>query len=312
MTAGRSPRARALAGVLAAAALAGCGTERAPAVTRCSPTGPGWIAWSAYVESGGGGQFDVRLSRLDGSCARTLADDPESDLDPFLSSSAGVLVHAGVRAGIPRLVATTWETGERRGVDTGVLKVAAPALSPDGAAVAFQGFAGVEQPDVYVIPLAGGAPLQLTAAAGFDGKPSWAPDGSALYFLSDRSGRGEIWRTAPDGTMVDPVLVTTPALGGAVMGRPAVSPDGRALAFPRASAGGQTRVVVRTIATGAERVLADADDGEPSWDATGAYLAVVTRTSGAAQVVVRDASTGALVARPDPATALQGAPSFAR
>lgn len=317
MTARRSRRGRALAAAIAAA-LAGCGSSGGgagpggPPDPCAAPLGPGWIAWSAFVGAPGSGQYDVRLAKVDGTCVRTPAAGPDDDLDPQLSTSLGALVHVAVRSGTPALVVTALASGAERTIDTGVLKVAAPALSPDGTQVAFQGFVGVEPPDVYVVPLAGGTPVLVASSPGFDGKPAWAPDGSAVYFLSNRSGRGEIWRAAPDGSTVDPALVTTPATGGAVLGRPAPSPDGRSLAFPRAVAGGQARVVVRTLAGGAERVLADADDAEPAWDATGARVAVTSRSAGTAQVVVRDAATGAEVARPDPATALQGAPAFAR
>jgi TolB protein len=255
----------------------------------------------------------VWLAHRDGSCASVVASDPEDDLEPSLSVARGIVVHTGVRSGTAHVVVTTLATGAERIVDTGSLRASAPALSPDGASIAFQGAIGVASPEVYVVPFSGGAPALVASSPGFDGKPAWAPDGRTVYFLSDRSGRGEIYAAAPDGSTLDPVLVTTPAVGGAVQGRPAVSPDGLAIAFPRASAGGETRVVVRTLATGAERVLADEDDDEPAWAATttGPYIAVTRYGPTGTDIIVRDAATGAAVSTPA-GPGLVGAPAFTR
>ena len=46
----------------------------------------------------------------------------------------------------------------------------------------------------------GGGPIRrMTDDRGEDARPSWSPDGRWLYFISNRSGRSEIWRVPRDG-----------------------------------------------------------------------------------------------------------------
>src|SRR4029453_904670 len=52
---------------------------------------------------------------------------------------------------------------------------------------------------VYVVPVAGGAPRAVTAAGSSASDPYWSKDGKALYFLSDRSGSNQVWKLPLDG-----------------------------------------------------------------------------------------------------------------
>jgi Tol biopolymer transport system component len=56
-----------------------------------------------------------------------------------------------------------------------------PVISPDGSQIAFAAVG-----DIYVMPAAGGAPVNLTKDAALDTDPSWSPDGSSLVYSSDR------------------------------------------------------------------------------------------------------------------------------
>ncbi|MBI4421557.1 MAG: PD40 domain-containing protein [Gemmatimonadetes bacterium] len=74
--------------------------------------------------------------------------------------------------------------------------------SPDGRWIAFhEKNAGTEQDvemDVWLLPAEGGRAIQLTHAPGFDGWPTWAPDGKSVYFVSERSGSSNIWQLDVD------------------------------------------------------------------------------------------------------------------
>jgi tricorn protease len=61
-----------------------------------------------------------------------------------------------------------------------------PAISPDGAWVAFSGEYGGNQ-DVYVVPITGGQPTRLTWHPSGDEVQGWTPDG-AILFRSSREG----------------------------------------------------------------------------------------------------------------------------
>lgn len=72
-----------------------------------------------------------------------------------------------------------------------------PHFSPDGRKIVFQ-WKKTEKSDndIYVIPVSGNRPEQLTMNKSYDGEPFWANDGS-IYFTSDRGGRDghyQIWK----------------------------------------------------------------------------------------------------------------------
>ena len=52
---------------------------------------------------------------------------------------------------------------------------------------------------VYVQEMASGAVHQLTDFASNNSSPTWSPDGSRIYFLSDRSGSSQVWVMDADG-----------------------------------------------------------------------------------------------------------------
>ena len=64
-----------------------------------------------------------------------------------------------------------------------------PVISRDGKLVAY-----VLDEQIYVIPIAGGAPRAITAAGSSASDPYWSKDGKSLYFLSDRSDSSQLWQ----------------------------------------------------------------------------------------------------------------------
>ena len=72
-----------------------------------------------------------------------------------------------------------------------VQRVGQPALSPDGAlaAVTVTRYDMEENRgngDLWLVPVAGGAPRRLTTHKASDGSPAWSPDGTRLAFVSKR------------------------------------------------------------------------------------------------------------------------------
>ena len=77
------------------------------------------------------------------------------------------------------------------------------AVSRDGKLLAY-----ALEKQVFVVPLAGGAPRAVTSAGSSARDPYWSKDGSTLYFLSDRSGKSQLWRL-PLATFGEAHQVTT-------------------------------------------------------------------------------------------------------
>lgn len=116
--------------------------------------------------------------------------------------------------------------GDSRAVVSGSFLVFSSAVSPDGGLVAITNRGGQE--DVFVVDLVTGEIRQLTDDPWNDRGATWSPDGSRIYFYSQREGnRYEIWSIRPDGSALERITRTE----GRSAWYPAVAPDGRRVSF---------------------------------------------------------------------------------
>ena len=109
------------------------------------------------------------------------------------------MTEAEIRAGIltPEVM---WKMG----------RVGESVLSPDGKSVVYsvtwynmQENRGLSH--LYLMPSEGGEPQQLTVDAVYDHSPQWSADGKTIYFLSDRTGEGQIWAIGTNGKRIHQV-----------------------------------------------------------------------------------------------------------
>ena len=141
-----------------------------------------------------------------------------------------------------------------------------------------------EKRQLMVVDAAGGTPRQLTELAFDAGSPTWSPDGRTLFFTGDErqdeelraDNSGDIWSVDANGGTVRR-LTTNPGTESA----PAVSPDGRSLAFlSTPERGTQTDLLVVEIGPGGNfrgrpANLTEAWDlrpGAPTWSADGSVV----------------------------------------
>jgi TolB protein len=262
---------RALGLALAAALGAGCSTSDDPCAF--ATDGAPWVAFCSLAE----GSWDVEVIRADGTCRRALGHDPAVDLHPSWTAT-GLLAYDSTRAPGPGLWLHDLGAGTERRLDLGALGATSPAFSPDGATLAFEGrLPGSTDGSIYLVPAAGGAPVLLTPAtpggttpaASGNGGPSFSPDGATVYFVSNRAGPYDVWRVPAAGG--DAVRVTT---GSGIIGKPAVSPDGRSLAYARAAPGSTTEVVLLDLESGQVTPFGGTGRSEPAFDPAGGRLAL--------------------------------------
>ena len=106
-----------------------------------------------------------------------------------------------------------------------------PQISPDGKSVAYVITKANKEEnrtdsDIWLVPLAGGEPRQLTASPRHDRHPRWSPDGKWIVFESNRGGAFQLYVIASDGGEARQITtISTEAT------QPVWSPDGRHIAF---------------------------------------------------------------------------------
>ncbi len=74
----------------------------------------------------------------------------------------------------------------------------APRWSPDGREMAFRSQRSGNR-EIWILPIAGGAPRQLTDDPAEDSVPAWSPDGDEIAFISRRGGSRDVWIVSAEG-----------------------------------------------------------------------------------------------------------------
>lgn len=121
---------------------------------------------------------------------RRLTNGPY-DLWPSWSPDGSVI--AFWRPLVGGLWAIPANGGSPRRLTPDTLDAGSPAWSPDGQWIAFS-----SQGRLLLITAAGTSIRVLTTGPG-DRAPSWSPSGRDLFFLSDRSGRLQLWTVSAEG-----------------------------------------------------------------------------------------------------------------
>jgi WD40 repeat protein len=220
--------------------------------------------WSDFDPRGGAGRL-VYASNRDGnsevyvadslaSVSRRVTNSTADDAHPALSPDGSTIVFVSNRSGAPRLwrvpapaldatmfdVPVALSTGSATEIPEG-----APAWSPDGTTLAFSS-ARTGTSQIFTIPAAGGAAVELTTEAGGAFSPAWSGDGQTIYYLS-ATGTVHLRRIESTGGAAadfaaDSLDVDAPSCNASVC-IAAENPGGNRgniLAFPEKGGKGQT------------------------------------------------------------------------
>ena len=165
----------------------------------------------------------------------------------------------------PRRVRDFTSTAPRK-----ALGIVRPVISPDGSQIAFAAVG-----DIYVLPAAGGTPVNVTNDAALDTDPAWSPDGRSLVYSSDRDNAHlQLWlRDLRTGRARQLTQLTTQPQGASF------SPDGTRIVFFNVD--GMWRVAqmsVLDLSTGRVTRIHDTlpQPGTPTWSADGTRVALAS------------------------------------
>lgn len=110
-------------------------------------------------------------------------------------------------------------------------RVSDPQISPDGKSVAFtinriDLAKNTGNTDIWLVPMTGGTPRQLTQSDKRDNNPRWSPDGKKLAFISSRDGNPQVWIMELTGGQPHKLTSISTGADGVIWSR-----DGKYLAF---------------------------------------------------------------------------------
>jgi Tol biopolymer transport system component len=110
-------------------------------------------------------------------------------------------------------------------------RIGEPQLSPDGKTVAFT-VQDIDIPNntkprqIWLVPVSGGAPRQITREGTVNERPRWTPDSKHILYVSNRSGASQVWMMEPDGSNAKQITTLSTEASGVL-----VSPDGKRIVF---------------------------------------------------------------------------------
>ncbi len=227
----------------------------------------------AYVTRGGA-RYTLRVADADGESAQVALNSPEPIISPAWSPDGKELAYVSFESQKAVVYAQDVSTGRRRPIANFRGSNSAPAWSLDGQqlAVTLSRDGGSQ---LFLVGRNGENARRLTTSPAIDTEPFFAADGR-LYFVSDRGGTPQIYRMPAGGGAPERVTFS-----GAYNISPAVSSDGRYLAYIAQQGNAFRLQLMDLIAGGAPRALTDTtDDESPSFAPNGKLLVYATRVQG--------------------------------
>jgi len=152
---------------------------------------------------------------------------------------------------------------------------------------------------LYVVPIGGGDPRQLTSGELSQGAAAWSPDGKTIVFVQDSTEPVEVRdQVRPDIYLLNVADGAIRRLATAFVenGSPSWSPDGKTIAFICSKGRGAENDVCTIPVTGgtARNLTADwaLDPGSPSWSPDGKTIYIDAETRGNVHVFAVAATGG--------------------
>jgi Tol biopolymer transport system component len=160
-------------------------------------------------------------------------------------------------------------------------------ISPDGRSFAFVS-AHAGAPDIWLRQVSGGDPIRLTNDPAEESDLAFAPDGELIYFTLPAANARDLWRVRALGGQPQKVLANARV--------PALSPDGRRVAYYRSEPGGLNILTVSALdGSGSRALVQDLRPGNavrPAWSPDSQRVGYVqTALLGSSNLFIVDVAT---------------------
>jgi Tol biopolymer transport system component len=290
------------AAAVALLALAACdsdgGDDAVADGTQSAVPATGRIVFTSERDDNG----EVYVMNADGSDQTNITNDPASDGEPSWSPDGTRIAFSSQRGGPAQNIYTMSADGgdvlqltDTLAVDGGV------QWSPDGSRIVFYGFEQASIGFLWLTGAEGGdaipllesihpASPEVTCAGGFPG--GWFPDNQRIVFRGSHagSGAGQICSVNADGTDIQVIFSEPDTFSFS----PAVSPDGKKIAFVSNRDGNYEIYVMDADGTNLQRVTTDEGSDEyPAWSPDGQWIAFASDRDGDFEIfIIRPDGTG--------------------
>ena len=212
--------------------------------------------------------YELYVADADGANRVKILASPLPIMSPAWSTDGEWLAYVSFERRVSAVYVQHRRTGKKSMVSARAGINGAPTFSPDDKKLALTLSGSNGNLDVYLLELASGKLTRLTDDPAIDTEAVFTPDGTGIYFTSDRSGNPQIYRMTL-GSSERPKRVT---FTGSYNARPRLSPDGKQLALVTLD-NGAYRIGVQDLANGTVTMLSKGRQEEsPSFAPNGAML----------------------------------------
>jgi len=216
--------------------------------------------------------FSLIVADQDGFNEHKIMESTDPIMSPAWSPDSRRLAYVSFEGDRSSIFIQTLRTGNRVQVSSRAGVNGAPAFSPDGRKLVVTLSDADGNLDIYTLDISSRQTRRITTHRAIDTEGSWSPDGSHIYFTSDRSGGPQIYRVSSNGGSAERVTFE-----GSYNARPRLSPDGEKLAMVHL-VNGNYRIAVMDVKRKDVLVLSSGrQDESPSFAPNSDTLIYATR-----------------------------------
>ena len=169
--------------------------------------------------------YTLVVADADGENENTIMESSDPIMSPAWSPDSRRLAYVSFEGNASAIFVQTLRTGNRVKVSSRPGINGSPAFSPDGRKLVLTLGGTDGNLDIHVLDLQSRELTRLTTNRAIDTEGTWTPDGSEIYFTSDRSGGPQVYKVSTRGGTPERVTFE-----GSYNARPRLSLDGKKLA----------------------------------------------------------------------------------